>query len=106
MEKIKLNEYQNIFYFIWNDSDETIKMVNEYLKITRGDNWICGRCWNEETNSNTSKHLYISESRSNGKTNNYYNVGEYVIDFRNYFRGLTKDQFDSNEFIEQWKQQR
>jgi hypothetical protein len=36
-------------------------MVNEYLKLTKGDNWSCGRCWDEETKSNTSSTLFISE---------------------------------------------
>jgi hypothetical protein len=39
MENIKLNDYQNIFYFIWDNREETIKMVDEYLKLTKGDNW-------------------------------------------------------------------
>jgi hypothetical protein len=104
MEKIKLNDYQNIFYFIWDNTEETIKMVNEYLKLTKEDNWSCGRCWDEETKSNTSNALFISEKDGIGTTNSFYYLGEYVVDFGNCFWGLKKDDFDKGDFIEKWKQ--
>lgn len=104
MEKIKLNDYQSIFYFIWDNTEETIKMVNEYLKITKGSDWSCGRCWDEETKSNTSDTLFISEKNGIGTANSFYYSGEYVVDFGNCFWGLKKEDFDKRDFIEKWKQ--
>lgn len=104
MEKIKLNNYQTIFYFVWDNTEEKIKMVNEYLKITKGDNWYCGRCWDDNTKSNTSDTLFISKKEGIGTTNSFYYLGEYVVDFVNYFWGLKKEDFDNGDFIEHWKQ--
>lgn len=104
MEKIKLNDYQSIFYFIWDNTEETIKMVNEYLKITKGDEWSCGRCWDEETKSNTSDTLFISKKEGTITNNSFYYVNEYVVDFINCFWGLKKGDFDKGDFIEKWKQ--
>jgi len=104
MEKIELNNYQSIFYFIWDNTEETIKVVNEYLKITKGENWSCGRCYDEKTDSNTSDTLFISEKDGIGTLNSFYYKGEYVIDFGNCFWGLKKEDFDKGDFIEKWKQ--
>jgi hypothetical protein len=103
MEKIKLNDYQTIFYFVWNNSEETIKMVNEYLKITKSDNWSCGRCWDEETKSNTSDTFI---SKKGNTINSFYYLDEYVVDFINCFLGLKKEDFDKGDFIQKWKQNR
>jgi hypothetical protein len=104
MEKIELNNYQSIFYFIWDNTEETIKGVNEYLKITKGENWSCGRCYDEKTDSNTSDTLFISEKDGIGTLSSFYYKGEYVIDFGNCFWGLKKEDFDKGDFIEKWKQ--
>ena len=104
MKKIKLNEYQTIFYFIWDNTEETIKMLNDYLKITKGDNWSCGRCWDDNTESNTSDTLFISKKEGTMTINSFYYTNEHVVDFVNYFSGLKKEDFDKGDFIERWKQ--
>lgn len=99
MEKIILNDYQNIFYFVWDNTDETIKMVNEYLKITKGKNWSCGRCWDDKTKSNTSDVLFIS----NNEGTSFFKINEYIIDYLTCFGGLKKEKFDNGDAIEIWK---
>lgn len=94
MEKIKLNEYQNLFYFIWDNDDKTIQMVNEYLKITKDENWKCLRCWDDETNSNSSDVLCISEKSGTFTSNSFFEVGRYVVDSGTHFFGYEKEEFD------------
>jgi hypothetical protein len=100
MKKLKLNDYQSIYYFIWDNTEETIKMVNEYLKITKGKNWTCGRCWDEKTKSNTSDTLFISKKEGTSTNNSFYRINEYVVDFVDCFWGLEKEEFDKGDFIE------
>jgi hypothetical protein len=101
MEKIELNNYQSIFFFIWDNTEETIKDVNEYLKITKGENWSCGRCYDGRD------ILFISGIK--GTTVRYrsdnFQVGQYVIDFGGYFLRLEKAAFDRGDFIEDWKKE-
>ena len=104
MKKIKVNEFQNIFYFIWDNQEETINMVNEYLKTIKGDNWSCGRCWDENTKSNTSDTLFISTKDGTFTDSSFYSIGEYVVDFINCFWGLSQEKFDKGDFIENWKE--
>jgi hypothetical protein len=103
MEKIKLNDYQTIYYFIWDNKEETIKMVNEYLKTTKGNNWSCGRCLDEETQLNTSDTLFISKKEGVCSSNSFYRTGEYVVDSLSHFWGLAKNEFEKGDFIETWK---
>ena len=102
MEKIALNEYLNIFYFIWDNKDETIDMVNNYLKKVKGDNWSCGRCWNEKTKSNTSDNLFISKKEGTMESNSFYRTNEYVIDFGDCFWGLSEADFEDGGFVDRW----
>lgn len=104
MNEIKINKYQTIFYFVWDNKEETIDMVNEYLKITKDDNWSCARCVNDGTQSNASDVLYISKKSGDLTSTSYYYINDYVIDFVDCFRGLKKEEFDKGDFIEQWKQ--
>jgi hypothetical protein len=99
MEKIKLNEYQNIFYFIWDDKDETIEMTNRYLKITKGSNWSCGRCLESDV-----LFIQIKDSIDNMNCFDFYTIGQYVIDFGDTFWGMSKEDFDKGDFISNWKQ--
>jgi hypothetical protein len=102
MEKIVLNENQSIFYFIWDNDNETIKKVNDYLKTKKDNHWSCNRCWNEDSNSDTNDTLYISKKEDILETTSFYYVGEYVVDFGNSFLGFSKNDFDSGDFIDDW----
>jgi len=99
MEKIKFNKYIDIFYFIWDNKDETIEMVNEYLKNTKGEHFKCGRCWDPNTESNTSENLYISETTDEYQTNSWFRIGEYVVDCIDFFAVYSDEQFSEEEII-------
>jgi len=88
--KISINEYRNMFYFIWDNKDKTIDMVNEYLKSTRnyvGAKWLCGRCDDHDT-------LFISECCNGGTSSSFYSNSKYVVDFGASFWGIDKEYFD------------
>ena len=100
MNKIALNKYRDTYYFKWDNKDETIEMVNEYLKTTKGHNWSCLRCWDEETNSNTSDVLCISEKFGTSTSNSFYQIGEYVIDTKRSFWGYNEEEFKRGDWKE------
>ena len=95
MKRLKINDYQTILYFVWDNNIETVKMFNEYLKITKGDNWTCG---------NENETLYISEKDGIGTSSSFYKIGEYIIDFGTSFLGLNEKDFDKGDFIEKWQE--
>lgn len=100
MIRIKVNQYKDTHYFIWDNKEETIQKVNEYLKVVKGDNWECIRCWDEKTQSNTSDTLCISEDCGDGMSNSFYYLGEYVIDSGRSFWGYSEKEFNDGKWIE------
>ena len=94
MQKIKINIFRDIFYFVWDNKQDTIDIINEYLKLTKDENWSCGRCWDENTQSNTSNTLYISVKKGTAKYSSFYQVGDYLLDNGNYFEKHSKEGFD------------
>lgn len=103
MEFITINEFKKLYYFIWDNNDDTINNVNEYLSKVKGENWSCKRCWDEETNSNTSETLCISKKEGNSSINYFYEKGEYVADFGDFFIGFEEEEFNEDIVIKKWE---
>lgn len=79
MYKFKLNKFQESYAFLWDNKDETIEVINQYLKEVKGDNWSVGRCWNEKTEKNDSDTLFVSEKDGPYTSNTFFKIGEYVL---------------------------
>lgn len=99
MFKFKLNKYKDSCGFLWDNDDNTLKDINEYLSVVKGDQWSAGRCYNEKTNENDLDTLYISESDSVGTCSSFYKVGTYLLDFGDVFRVYHNDE-DLKRYIE------
>jgi len=92
MYKFKINKFQESYAFLWDGKDETIDLINQYLKEVKGNNWSTGRCWNDETQKNDSDHLFISERNEPYTSNTFFGPGQYVVHTEGgYFHPYSKD---------------
>lgn len=89
MYKFKINKFQESFAFLWDNKNETIDLINEYLKEVKGSTYKAGRCFNADTNTNDSDILCIIE---NDECSTFFNVGEYIIHTKGgYFYPYSKE---------------
>lgn len=93
MKTLKINNYKQVYYIIWDNTDETLNVITEYLKETGRNNWDCCRNYIEETNSNTGDILCINERMGSSNMSTFFRLGEYVVDSDGVFISYTKEEF-------------
>lgn len=101
--KFKLNKYNDSYCFIWDNKDETVAELNDYLKEVKGERYSASRAYNEETGLDTDV-LCITQNDGFSKIYTFYYVGNCILDVnKDYFRKYDKVEYlkaDNIELIE------
>jgi hypothetical protein len=100
MYKFKKNKYEDSYAFLWDNTDETLEEVRDYLKEVKGEYFEACRSWNDETQKNDGDTLCISERTGTGVMTSFYRLNEYVVHVENgYFHGYKKLELERKNIV-------
>ena len=77
MEQIKINKHKQLNYFIWDNKDETIFKIKDYIKEMNYKNFSVKRADNDE------EILCVVENYGDGEGTSFCRINQCIVDVFN-----------------------